>query len=795
MTENDLKWRQRAKQHWLKHGDRNTRYFHMQASQRRKINYIKRVEVPQGRIVTEQAEIGGVFTGFFSSLFASTHPTNFENCLFALGSKLDLEMQAWLMTPFNKEHIKDAIFQMNPLGSPGPDGFPAQFYQKHWEVVGEQVCNFALKVLNQGGSLKEVNDTFITLIPKVKNPKRVTDFRPISLCNVVYKIVSKTIANRLKVILPKLISLNQSAFVPGRLISDNTLVAYEILHSMNSRMKEALTALLNQAEACGVLTPVPIGRSPISVNHLFFADDSLFFCQAKAEELRHVLNILDIYEKASGKVINKDKSSIFFSRNTGQAAQQQILELTGVKSCGTFEKYLGLPALVGRAKVASFHTLIDRTWSRVSNWKNKYLSVAGKEVLLKAVLQAIPTYAMGMFLIPISITNKLNQLLRKFWWGFNEDSSKIQWVNWKQLSHSKEMGGLGFRDLRSFNLALLSKQGWRILQNPNSLVGRILKQKYFSKEGLLEAKVGSGPSFAWRGIHAGLSLLKEGLIWRVGNGQHVNIWSAKWLPFSPPYKIQSIREVDCWCEKVSDLIDPQVQQWKEPLLQELFTQQEIIDIKSIPISMRGREDKLVWQFTTNGLYTVKSGYHLNKVLECAQEGETSANLRRRKVVEHSSCLTCKQEAETSGHVLWGCIAAKDVWGQGVKKVQKLSMQSDLIFDIWSRLVEILSLEELEEVAATMRGIWTRRNNTLLGKEFKHPNALYQLAKTELVLYREALAEDIRAKLTANAGFPRWSKPEEGLFKVNWDAAVNQKDRKIGIGVLIRDHHGFFIGSL
>ncbi|KAF5464491.1 hypothetical protein F2P56_014564 [Juglans regia] len=682
MTENDLKWCQRAKQHWLKHGDRNTHYFHMQASQRRKTNYIKRVEASQGRIVTEQAEIGGVFIGFFSSLFASTHPTNFENCLFALGSKLDLEMQAWLMTPFNKEHIKEAIVQMNPLGSPGPDGFPAQFYQKHWEVVGEQVCNFALKVLNQGGSLKEVNDTFITLIPKVKNPKRVTDFRPISLCNVVYKIVSKTIANRLKAILPKLISLNQSAFVPGRLISDNTLAAYEILHTMNSRMKGKRGFMAMKLD-------------------MSKADDRVEWQFVEA------IMIKMGFPPQWITLIQTCLQFVSYSILVNGEPQESFLPSRGLR-------YLGLPALVGKEKVASFHTLIDRTWSRVSNWKNKFLSVAGKEVLLKAVLQAIPTYAMGMFMIPISITSKLNQLLRKFWWGFNEDSSKIQWVNWKQLSHSKEMGGLGFRDLRSFNLALLSKHGWRILQNPNSLVGRILKQKYFSKVGLLEAKVGTGPSFAWRGIHAGLSLLKEGLIWRVGNGQHVNIWSAKWLPFSPPYKIQSIREVDCWCEKVSDLIDPQMQQWKEPLLQELFTQQEITDIKSISISMRGREDKLVWQFTTNGLYTVKSGYHLSKVLECAQEGETSgkekekqawktiwklrvtpatkmflwracnealptlANLRRRKVVEHNSCLTYKQEAETSGHVLWGCIAAKDVWGQGVKKVQKLSVQSDLI---------------------------------------------------------------------------------------------------------------------
>ncbi|XP_035545040.1 uncharacterized protein LOC118348156 [Juglans regia] len=233
----------------------------------------------------------------------------------------------------------------------------------------------------------------------------------------------------------------------------------------------------------------------------------------------------------------------------------------------------------------------------------------------------------------------------------------------------------------------------------------------------------------------------------------------------------------------------------------------------ISISPGEREDKLVWQFTTNGIYTVKSRYHLSKELECDLEGETSvkakekqawktiwklrvtaatkmflwracnealpllANMRRREVVEHSSCLVCKQEPETPGHVLWGCIAAKDVWGQGVMKVQKLSFQSDLIFDIWSRLIEILSSEELDEVAVTMRGIWSRRNNVIHGKEFKHPTPVHQHAKAELVSYREALTEDLEVKLTAP------------------DAAVNSKEERIGIGVLIRDHHGLVIGGL
>ncbi|XP_042950122.1 uncharacterized protein LOC122282236 [Carya illinoinensis] len=175
---------------------------------------------------------------------------------------------------------------------------------------------------------------------------------------------------------------------------------------------KALTALLNQAEQSGLITPAPIGRGLILVNHLFFTDDSILFYQATPLEHLNVLKILKIYEKASGQVLNKEKSIIFFSKNTKQDDKHQILKLAGVNSCSKFERYLGLPALVVRRKVVEFHGLIDRTWARVTNWKSKYLSAVGKEVLLKAVLQAIPTYSMGIILLPISITRRLNQLLK-----------------------------------------------------------------------------------------------------------------------------------------------------------------------------------------------------------------------------------------------------------------------------------------------------------------------------------------------------------------------------------------------
>jgi hypothetical protein len=134
---------------------------------------------------------------------------------------------------------------MAPLKSPGPDGFPACFYQDEWETVGPEVCDAIFNFFNNCCFDDDVNFTHIVLIPKKSQPSKVTDYRPISLCNVVYKILSKTLANRLKEILPFIISKSQSAFIPGRLITDNILAAYETLHSMHARMwgKEGFMAV------------------------------------------------------------------------------------------------------------------------------------------------------------------------------------------------------------------------------------------------------------------------------------------------------------------------------------------------------------------------------------------------------------------------------------------------------------------------------------------------------------------------------------------------------------------------
>ncbi|XP_042980175.1 uncharacterized protein LOC122310346 [Carya illinoinensis] len=153
-----------------------------------------------------------------------------------------------------------------------------------------------------------------------------------------------------------------------------------------------------------------------------------------------------------------------------------------------------------------------------------------------------------------------------------------------------------------------------------------------------------------------------------------------------------------------------------------------------------------------------------------------------------------QGSETSGHVLWGCAAARDVWSQGYRKVQKMVVHSDLMFDIWVELVARLNTAELEEVAVTLRGIWTRRNEFLQGKGFRHPSILAQQARTDLLDYK---ASNTNPKSTLNqvkTVVHRWSKPSLGQFKANWDAAVRRGEGRVGIGVIIRDHQGLVIGN-
>jgi hypothetical protein len=207
------------------------------------------------------------------------------------------------------------------------------------------------------------------------------------------------------------------------------------------------------------------------------------------------------------------------------------------------ERYLGLPTDVGRTTNGAFKYLKDRVWNKVQGWIEQTLLARGKEVLIKAVAQAIPTYTIGCFRLLRGLCEHLNSLLRKFWWGSEKCKRKTCWVAWEKMVQQKYMGGLGFRDIEIFNLALLARQAWCHLTRHTSLCYQILKAAYFPSSDLLNAHIGNNPSKMWRAICDGLDVLKQGLIKRIGDGRSTQIWGCNWIPrtgaFKPAPSIES----------------------------------------------------------------------------------------------------------------------------------------------------------------------------------------------------------------------------------------------------------------
>jgi hypothetical protein len=286
---------------------------------------------------------------------------------------------------------------------------------------------------------------------------------------------------------------------------------------------ESLSSLIQQAVNTGVLTGVPTSKRGPRLSHLFFADDSMVFCKANSVKWRRLFRILGTYEAGSGQKLNIQKTAIFFSWNTSAEKREEILSLSRLTEANRIDTYLGLPCLVGKSRVQAFNNIKDRIWKKLQDWKVKYLSQAGKEILLKAVIQAIPTYNMSVFQLPITLCREINSMMQRFWWGHISKNSKIAWLSWEKMGCAKLEGGLGFRDLVLFNKALLAKQGWRLLQNPDSLTAKIFEAKYYENSSFLEASLGNRPSFAWRSLLYAKELIIQGSLWRVGDGKKIRI--------------------------------------------------------------------------------------------------------------------------------------------------------------------------------------------------------------------------------------------------------------------------------
>lgn len=234
LTQHEIFWKQRPKQLWLREGDKNSKFFHATARARRKNNHIKCLLNAEREQVEWGEGLQELMVEYFTSLFAATEVDwhSVVNCVY---NKVSTSQNDMILQPVDCQEVKQAIFHMHSDKSPGPDGISPGFYHKYWSIVGSDIVQMVTSFFDNGIFDDQYTETNIVLVPKKKNPQYMTDLRPISLCNVRYKIASKVLANRLKKVIDQIISEEQSAFIPGRIISDNIMISFEIIHYMKRK--------------------------------------------------------------------------------------------------------------------------------------------------------------------------------------------------------------------------------------------------------------------------------------------------------------------------------------------------------------------------------------------------------------------------------------------------------------------------------------------------------------------------------------------------------------------------------
>ncbi|KAE8671992.1 hypothetical protein F3Y22_tig00111877pilonHSYRG00313 [Hibiscus syriacus] len=359
-------------------------------------------------------------------LFASASNVSDDFVIDAIDTVITDEMNGALCADFTTDEIIAAFRDIHPRKAHGIDGLPASFYRLHWDIVGADVVHLCLQLLQGTLDMSLVNKTVIVLIPKMFDPQQMKHLRPISLCTVVYKIVSKVLVRRLKGLMASCIHETQAVFLPGRQISDNILVAHELIHYMNSSkngpnkgaaikldMEKAydrvewsfLRKVMLKLGFCAdwvnlIMRCVETVSFSVRINGSLTKEFSLIFIKNSLHEASNIRDALGAYEVASGQKVNLEKSTLYFSPSTRQECRDQISSILGIGEVSDLGHYLGMPLHIGKNKTNTFGYLKENVSNRIDGWTKHLLSFGGHEDL---------------------VSN-----MRRYWWLFSkEDAMQI----------------------------------------------------------------------------------------------------------------------------------------------------------------------------------------------------------------------------------------------------------------------------------------------------------------------------------------------------------------------------------
>lgn len=611
-------FRQKSRVNWLHEGDQNTTYFFRIFQTRTSYNTIRSFMLSSGVLLTDP---------YLMSLHAISH---FQNLLGPDSLSLqsyqsppqwfaqligfcpsESHVSAMITIP-SAEEIQKILFKLNPNKSPGPDGFTSAFYKSSWSFLGVEVLTAITHFFQQSFFPASANSTILALVPKRPGASSVTDYRPISCLNTLYKVIAKLLVRRIKPILHALIVPNQTAFVKDILIMENTVLAGELVNGYHKKKgPKRITIKVEIAKAFDTLSwdflfnclegiqlpPIltewlcacictpnfTIGYNgrvhgyfkgkrglrqgdPLSpylfviamnvlslmlnkaaadlkikyhhkcskskLTHLAFADDLLIFMDGSLSSVQIVLQVLKEFELRSGLAVSVQKSS-FYASGLTQEEVDAIQVSTGMPNGTLPVRYLGVPLCAKKLKAENCEVLIQQIKAKFTSWSVKTLSFAGRLLLIKTVVAGINNFWCSTFLLPKSCVTRINSMCGLFLWKGRLDMHHSAKVSWEVVTKEKSTGGLGVKDLHTWNKACCIKLIWLLFFQAGSIwVG------WFKTE-VLKGSISNFWTMKATTTNSWLAnklfkLRDEVFTWikmKVGNGESCRFWSDNWSPF------------------------------------------------------------------------------------------------------------------------------------------------------------------------------------------------------------------------------------------------------------------------
>ncbi|KAL5557491.1 hypothetical protein UlMin_039727 [Ulmus minor] len=799
-------WFQKSRLKWKLEGDRCTRFFFLSTLTRRKFSRIDHIKGNDGQWLTSRDQIGQAFMQRFLATYDEPIHSEFDLHHLISPTISDADNALLLSIP-DWEEIRTTVFKMGSFKAAGPDGFPSLFFKSYWEIVGEDVISSVRDFFITGTLHPYINSTNIVLVPKSKTPSNINHFQPIAVCNVIYKVISKLLAERLKPLLTRLICPTQGAFVPGHSIHDNSIIIQEIIHAMKKKKgsKGWMGLKIDLQKAYDRLSwqflekvLKAFGFHPVWIHRVITSG--------------HFKDCLDQFCSWSGQTFNALKSNIFFSNSASSRVAGQVTGMMGFSRIAPNSVYLGLP-LFRTGKIKDFDFLIEQLDSKLVGWKSKALSKAKRAILIQSVALSVPLYTMQTTKIPLSVCSKLDSRIRSFWWGRSSNGRNSLCLKaWDAICKPKSCGGLGFRRLKDVNAAILSNWGWKILTGVPSLCLSILRARYLHHKCLFDAQAKAGDSPFWKSIIDSVSLLKEGACYLVGDGCSIDPWKDPWVPNAENFRPNLISEAGVSNVRVKDfLFSPGV--WDVHKLSLNFTHDDARLIAAMVLPVRPSPDRWAWLPASNGKFSTKSAYltankgrfsngssisrsdwlriwghklvlprhKLNWWLILSNALPTRDKLNSIFHIDNVLCPICNDNPENSLHLLFFCVFSRKCWLASPWNIrtERLACQSPL-----EGLQFLWSVEDMDYRSSRVE--WDNRNimlfaSVLFDSIWKYRNS---------IIHGGPISTPTSSPSCAAVEPAPWTPPPTDWIKVNSDAAISISE--VVIACVARDCKGVII---